>query len=73
VGALAIIWSLWLYRNDKIFNDKYSSHASFLPVCNFAPFMVVSSTFGELRPIYGDIYTVGGHGKKLYYLTWVAS
>jgi hypothetical protein len=22
VGSLAIIWSLWLYRNDKIFNDK---------------------------------------------------
>jgi hypothetical protein len=22
VGALAIIWSLWLYRNDKVFNDK---------------------------------------------------
>jgi hypothetical protein len=25
VGALAIIWSLWLYRNDKVFNDKVSS------------------------------------------------
>jgi hypothetical protein len=22
VGALAIIWSLWLCRNDKVFNDK---------------------------------------------------
>jgi hypothetical protein len=22
VGALAVIWSLWLYRNDKVFNDK---------------------------------------------------
>ena len=25
VGALAIIWSLWLCRNDKVFNDKLSS------------------------------------------------
>jgi hypothetical protein len=25
VGAIAFIWSLWLYRNDKIFNDKKSS------------------------------------------------
>jgi hypothetical protein len=25
VGAIAIIWSLWLYRNDKVFNDKNSS------------------------------------------------
>src|SRR3954466_14193502 len=22
VGALAVIWSLWLCRNDKIFSDK---------------------------------------------------
>jgi hypothetical protein len=22
VGAMALIWSLWLYRNDKVFSDK---------------------------------------------------
>jgi hypothetical protein len=25
VGAIAFIWSLWLCRNDKVFNDKTSS------------------------------------------------
>jgi hypothetical protein len=25
VGAIAFIWSLWLYRNDKVFNDKNAS------------------------------------------------
>jgi hypothetical protein len=25
VGAIAFIWSLWLSRNDKVFNDKNSS------------------------------------------------
>jgi hypothetical protein len=25
VGAIAFIWSLWLCRNDKVFNDKQSS------------------------------------------------
>ena len=25
VGAIAVIWSLWLCRNDKVFNNKYSS------------------------------------------------
>jgi hypothetical protein len=25
VGALAVIWSLWLCRNDKVFNNKLSS------------------------------------------------
>jgi hypothetical protein len=25
VGAFAVIWSLWLCKNDKVFNDKISS------------------------------------------------
>jgi hypothetical protein len=25
VGAVAFIWSLWLYRNNKVFDDKNSS------------------------------------------------
>ena len=25
VGAIAVIWSLWLCRNDKVFNDKNAS------------------------------------------------
>jgi hypothetical protein len=25
VGALAVVWSLWLCRNDKVFNDKNCS------------------------------------------------
>jgi hypothetical protein len=25
VGALALIWSFWLYRNDKVFDDKNCS------------------------------------------------
>ena len=29
VGAIAVIWSLWLCRNDKVFNDK---NASFMQV-----------------------------------------
>jgi hypothetical protein len=25
VGAIAVIWLLWLCRNDKVFNDKRTS------------------------------------------------
>jgi hypothetical protein len=25
VGSIAVVWSLWLCRNDKFFNDKNSS------------------------------------------------
>ena len=33
VGAIAIIWSLWLSRNDKVFNDKDVSHMQVLYRC----------------------------------------
>ena len=33
VGAIAVIWSLWLCRNDKVFNDKDVSHMQVLYRC----------------------------------------
>ena len=38
VGALAVIWSLWLCRNDKVFNDK-----------NFSLMQVLYRSTGLLR------------------------
>jgi hypothetical protein len=48
VEVLAVIWSLWICRNDKVFNNKY------LPY-RYALFMVTSLADGEHRPIYGDL------------------
>jgi hypothetical protein len=33
VGALVVIWSLWLCRNDKVFNDKNYSLLQVLYRC----------------------------------------
>ena len=33
VGVLAVIWSLWLFRNDKVFNDKNTSLLQVLYRC----------------------------------------
>jgi hypothetical protein len=38
----------------------------------YAPFMVTSSTAGEQRPIYRDLYTIGGYGEGYFFPTWVA-
>ncbi|XP_051214313.1 probable aquaporin TIP4-1 [Lolium perenne] len=35
--------------------------------------MVTSSTDGEPRPIYGDLYTVEGYGEGYFFPTWVAA
>jgi hypothetical protein len=56
-------------RNDKVFNDKKTSHAGYLPVQNFAPFMVFCTMYGEPRPVYGGVYMVGGHGERYFYPT----
>jgi hypothetical protein len=42
VGALAVIWSLWLCRNDKVFNDKI------ILSCRFSTDVTVFSVCGHL-------------------------
>jgi hypothetical protein len=49
------------------------SYAVYLPVQWFAPFMVVSSAYGELRPLYGGVYMVEGHGEGVYYPIWMTA
>jgi hypothetical protein len=39
----------------------------------FAPFMVVTSALGGPRPLYVGVYTIGEHGQKVYFPTWVAT
>jgi hypothetical protein len=53
VGALAIIWSLWLCRNDKVFNKKKPfSFAGYLLVHQYSLIVVASTSCGESGPIY---------------------
>jgi hypothetical protein len=62
VGALAVLWSLWLCRNDKVFNDKISS-----------PLQVIYRCTGTLRlwssprPIYGGLCTIGEYGEGYFF------
>jgi hypothetical protein len=35
--------------------------------------MVVTSTLGGQRPLYGSVYTVGEYGQGVYFPTWVAA
>jgi hypothetical protein len=71
VGAFAVIWSLWLCRNDKVFNDKVSS--PLLMVYWYTPFMIVSLAGGASKPIYEGLYTVGDYGEGYFFPSWVAA
>jgi hypothetical protein len=39
----------------------------------YTPFMVTSAAGGASRPIYGDLYTIGGYGEGYFFPTWVAA
>ena len=53
VGAIAIIWSLWLCRNEMVFNDKPSSPLQVLYRCT-ALFRLWSPL---QRPEFSDLFT----------------
>jgi hypothetical protein len=74
VGTLALIWLLWLCRNDLIFNGKNSSSfAGNLPMHFYAPFVVTTTAYGEQRVVYGGVYMVGECGAGYFYPTWLVA
>jgi hypothetical protein len=46
VGVIAVIWSLWLCRNDKVFNDKN------IPSCRLSTGPLVHSVCGHLYSVW---------------------
>jgi hypothetical protein len=54
VRAIALIWSLCLYWNDKVFNNKILLSWNTLS-------MVAASSYGRSRPLYGGVYEARGY------------
>jgi hypothetical protein len=64
VGAIAFIWSIWLCKNDKVFNDKKLFYlAGYLQGHWYTLFMVISAASGGSRPLYGGLCTTGSYGE----------
>ena len=74
VGAYALIWSLWLCRNDLVFNDKKCfSSIGYFPVYALATYVVYATTSGGPTVVQGGVYAVGAGGYRGFYPTWVAA
>ena len=75
VGAIDVIWSLWLCRNDKVFNDKNTSlmQVIYLTVYGYDPFMVTSTACGASQPVYGGVFAFGGCGMGFFLPAWMAT
>jgi hypothetical protein len=57
VGALAIIWSLWLCRNDKVFNDKNYSLLQVIYRCTATLRSWSALQNAENRDLFTKVYT----------------
>ena len=73
IGELAVIWSLWLCRNDKIFSDKISL------VCRF---FIDARVFYVRGPSYNGwiseafswrCVTTGSGDERYFYPSWMAA
>lgn len=70
VGAIVVIWSLWLSRNDKVFNDKkLFSFAGYLHSHMYSPFVVHVTTDGVSRPFYGGFCAIEENDEGYFYPT----
>jgi hypothetical protein len=68
---LPLFGRYWYVEMTRFQRLKFFSYAGYVPVHNFAPFMVVSSTCEEPQPVYEGVYTVEGHGEGYFYPTWM--
>ena len=57
VGALAVIWSLWLCRNDKVFNDKNPSLMQVIYRCTNTLRLWSALQRVENRDLFTDVCT----------------
>uniref|UniRef100_A0A452YE56 Reverse transcriptase zinc-binding domain-containing protein n=1 Tax=Aegilops tauschii subsp. strangulata TaxID=200361 RepID=A0A452YE56_AEGTS len=57
VGAYALLWSLWLYRNDFVFNDKNASPLQAIFRCTHSLRMWSMLQRAEVQPLFKAVYT----------------
>jgi hypothetical protein len=70
MGAIAFIRSLWLCRNDKVFDNKnFSILLVYLPVYQYTLFMVISTADGGSRPVYGGLCRTKDYSEGYFFPT----
>jgi hypothetical protein len=57
VGAIVVIWTLWLCRNDKLFNDKTFSHLHVIYWCINTLRLWSSLKQVESRDLFMEVYS----------------
>jgi hypothetical protein len=71
VRVLAIVWSLWLCRNDKVFNDKNCSLLQVIYRCTGILRLWSPLQRMENHDLFTEVCTAGGYGEGYFFPTWV--
>jgi hypothetical protein len=61
VGAMALLWSLWLCRNDKVFNNKSSSLLQV--IYGNSSTLVAATSRGGPQSLFGSMQASEGYGE----------
>jgi hypothetical protein len=75
VGAMALIWSLWLCMNDKgFFLQKVFSLAGYIST-DVRPLSIYGHNFTtrRSRPLLGGVYVPGGYNEIPIFRTWMVA
>jgi hypothetical protein len=70
---MALIWSLWLCRNDKVFDKKSFSLAVYLPLYGHSRTMVTASPYGVPQSLFGGVHVSGGYCERPFLVAWMAA
>jgi hypothetical protein len=71
VGAIVFIWSLWLWRNDKVCNKKKLFHfVGYIQGYQYSLLMVISTEGRGSRLIYGGLCMVEGYTEEISQHGW---
>jgi hypothetical protein len=73
VGAMSLIWSLWLCRNDKVFDNKSSSLLQVIYRCTGTLRLWSQLHRSEDHDFFSEVCTPGGYGDGPFLASWMAA
>jgi hypothetical protein len=66
VGVLALIWSLWLCRNNLVFDGKHSSPLQAIHRCTSLLHLWLPLQCMKNRELFMEVYTVGAKCRGIF-------
>ena len=74
MGAIALLWSLWLCRNDRVFNAKVSFPIQVIFRCaHYLRGWSILHSPAHVAHVYRGFLAVGACGDRYFFPSWMAA